>query len=74
MKDGINYIKSIKLYINNESVNLCKEIGGYSYRKDNNGNVLEEPIKIADHAMDAMRYGLYTHFGKIRPKASLLFV
>ena len=74
VKDGINYIKSIKLYIDSQSINLCKEIGGYSYRKDNNGNILEEPIKIRDHAMDAMRYGLFTHFGKIRPKASLVFV
>jgi len=74
VKDGINYVKSNKLYINSESVNLSKEIGGYSYRKDNNSNILEEPIKISDHLMDAMRYGMYTHFGKIRPKASLVFV
>jgi len=74
VKDGINYIKSSKLYIDSESVNLCKELPAYSYRKDNNGNVLEEPIKISDHLMDASRYPIYTHWGKIRPKASLVFV
>jgi len=74
VKDGINYIKRQKLYVDKASVNLCKELPAYSYRKDNNGNVLEEPIKINDHLMDAFRYPMFTHWGKIRPQASLIFV
>ena len=74
IKDGVNYVKRQKLYIDKESVNLCKELPAYSYKKDNQGNVLEDPIKINDHLMDAMRYPMYTHWGRIRPKASLIFV
>jgi len=74
VKDGVNYCKRSKLYIDKDSVNLCKEIGAYSYRKNNDGIVLEEPIKINDHLCDAFRYPIYTHWGKLRPRASLVFV
>jgi len=74
VKDGINYCKQNKLYIDKESVNLCKEVPAYSYRKNNDGIVLEEPIKINDHAVDSFRYCIWTHWGKLRPKASLVFI
>ncbi|MCD6476579.1 MAG: PBSX family phage terminase large subunit [Candidatus Aenigmarchaeota archaeon] len=61
VKDGIDFIKRKKLYITKDSINLIKEIRGYSYKKDKNGNVLEEPVKFRDHLMDAMRYAIYTH-------------
>jgi phage terminase large subunit len=74
VKDGINYCKSVKMYLDKESTNLCKEVPAYSYRKDKDGNVLEEPIKINDHLCDSFRYAMYTHWGKVRPRASLVFI
>lgn len=64
VKDGIDFIKRSKLYITNRSVNLLKEIGGYTYKQERDGTVLDEPCKYNDHAMDAMRYAIYTHFSK----------
>lgn len=58
---GINFVKTLKIHIDPKCVNTIKEIEGYSYRKDKDGNVLEEPVKFNDHAMDAMRYALYSH-------------
>lgn len=74
VKSGIDYVKRQKLYIDKESVNLSKEIAAYSYRKNNKGEVLEEPIKINDHLMDAVRYPIFTHWGKIRPQGRIVFI
>ena len=61
VSDGIDFVKRIKLNIESGSDNIVKEISQYSYKKDKNGNILEEPVKFMDHAMDAIRYALYTH-------------
>jgi len=37
-----------------------KEIQTYSWRTDRQGNILEQPVKFNDHAMDAIRYAVYT--------------
>lgn len=60
--DGINFIKCLKLHIDNNSNNLIKEIKSYSFKIDKNGKVIDEPVKFNDHLMDAMRYAIFTHF------------
>ena len=73
VKDGLDYIKRHKLHVYQHSIDTIKEIEGYKYRETKDGDVLEEPVKFHDHSMDAMRYPIYTHYGKIRPKASIAF-
>ena len=70
VKDGIDFVKRQKLYITSDSSNILKEIRGYSY-KQKDGHSLDEPIKLNDHAMDAMRYAIYTHLGR-RPKYNII--
>jgi len=60
VKDGIDYVKRHRLHIDPASVNTLNEIPAYSYRKKGE-QVLDEPVKFRDHAMDGIRYGLYTH-------------
>lgn len=60
--DGIDYVKSHKLHIDSNSVNLINEIHTYKYKEDRNGNVKEEPVKFRDHLLDSARYCTYTHF------------
>lgn len=67
VKDGIDFVKRQKLHILKDSVNLIKEINGYKYREDKDGNALEEPVKFRDHLMSAMRYAIYTHLRKESP-------
>ena len=74
VKDGIDFIRSHKLHIRSNSVNTLKEIGSYKYRENKDGEVLEEPVKFNDHIMDAMRYGIYTHFGIPRQHVGVLEV
>ena len=58
--DGINTVKSTEVYINAESTNLWKESKLYSWHTDKDGKPIDEPIKQNDHALDALRYALYT--------------
>lgn len=59
---GIDKVKEYKMFITNRSVNVLKEIKSYKWQEDKNGIVQDgEPIKLNDHAMDAMRYAIHTH-------------
>lgn len=59
--EGIRKVKSMPLYITRRSANLLKEIKSYKWKIDRDGKVLDEPVKFNDHAMDAGRYGTFTH-------------
>lgn len=59
--EGIRKVKSMPLYITRRSVNVLKEIRSYKWKKDKEDRVLDEPVKFNDHAMDAGRYGTFTH-------------
>lgn len=58
VKLGIDFIKSRKLYVNSQSVNMLKEVKSYKYMDQGKrkGNEPETPLKLNDHAMDALRY------------------
>lgn len=57
---GINKIKSSKIFVQSNSHNLLKEWRKYSWKTDKKtAAILNEPVKIEDDAMDAMRYGIW---------------
>jgi phage terminase large subunit len=56
--DGIDCMKRRPMFIRKECPNTIKEIQGYVWKKDKNGNLLDEPVKFNDHAMDAARYAI----------------
>jgi phage terminase large subunit len=63
--EGIRKVKSKPLFITERSTHLIKEIKGYKWRTDASGKVVkdkdkDEPVKYNDHAMDAIRYGVFT--------------
>jgi phage terminase large subunit len=59
--DGIDHVKRHRLHIDPSSANLLKEIRTYKWREDKNGNMMDEPVKFNDHAVDALRYAIHTH-------------
>ena len=65
VKDGIDSVKSLALFIHKESINLLKELSAYKW-KVNGDMVLDEPVKIYDDAVDAMRYAI--HYWKSKNK------
>lgn len=63
--EGIRKVKSYPLFICENSSNIVKEIKGYKWRTDRDGKKIkekdrDEPVKFNDHAMDAMRYAIFT--------------
>lgn len=58
--EGIRKVKSMPLYITERSANILKEIRSYKWRKDKDDKILDEPVKFNDHAMDAIRYAVFT--------------
>lgn len=59
VKDGIDFIKSRKLHVDRNSVNLINELRSYKYKEDRDGNVFDEPVKFRDHILDAARYAFW---------------
>lgn len=60
VKKGIDSVKSKELFIHENSVDLIKELRSYSWKKDRNEKLLEEPVKTQDDACDALRYCIHT--------------
>jgi phage terminase large subunit len=74
VKEGIDEVKSREIYINIESSNLWREYKLYMW-KSKGEIIYDEPIKLNDDAMDAMRYAIFTHKKKkFNPNATRLFV
>jgi phage terminase large subunit len=65
VSDGIDYLQRHKLMIDAASTNLLKEIRTYKWQENKSGDPTSLPVKIHDHALDALRYGMYTHY-KVR--------
>ena len=64
--EQIGFIRQYKMYITKRSTNLIKEARGYVWAKDKDEQPLNEPIKINDHTMDALRYGCFSPFSDFR--------
>lgn len=60
VKNGIDVVKRYRVHLHADSQNLIREWRSYKWREDRNGRVLEEPVKLNDHACDAARYAIYS--------------
>ena len=63
---GINFIKNNSLFITKESTNLIKELRSYKWKCDSNDRVLDTPVDLNDHLMDALRYALEKKSRRVR--------
>ncbi len=70
--DGIQAVKEHPLFITRNSTNILKEIRSYKWKTDKDGHVLDEPVKFMDHALDAMRYAIFTKMTKPKQKWVIL--
>jgi PBSX family phage terminase large subunit len=78
VEPGIGKVKSMlerdQIFIDRKCLNLNREMQAYRYEKDRtNQNKTEKPMKVDDHAPDALRYGVYS-FKLFRRKAQWLYV
>lgn len=56
VRAGIDYLRSRPLMVTANSINGIKELRGYRWAEDKNGQALNKPIG-RDHFIDACRYG-----------------
>ena len=59
-----NLISNHQLKVLDTCPNLIREMESYCWDSKKAARGIEEPIKTADHAVDALRYALFTAFGK----------
>jgi phage terminase large subunit len=59
--EGIEKVKSMPMFVHEDSENLKKELQTYKWAQDKSGILLDKPLKYNDHLLDAMRYAVYTH-------------
>ncbi len=57
VKEGIDFIRSHKIHVHRESVDLQKEFRTYKWKRKPTGEILDEPVKMFDDGLDAGRYG-----------------
>lgn len=66
--DGIRFVSSLlhdgKLKFNEKCTNLLKEICAYIWDEKAQNRGEDKPVKDNDHVLDALRYVLFTLFGK----------
>lgn len=59
-KDSVNFsidvLKGFKINVTKDSINLIKELRGYSWEKDREGKETGSPIDFNNHAVDSLRY------------------
>jgi phage terminase large subunit len=69
---GIGYVKGLRLLTlydaSDDPVvgkNLLMEVDSYSWQRNRQtGVIMDVPVKANDHLLDAMRYAVYTHWGR----------
>lgn len=59
---GIEKLKEFRVYYTASSRNLKRELSMYVWEQDDMGNSTNTPVDSHNHALDAVRYGVYSHF------------
>ena len=62
---GIDMLKRYALHVTKESTNTIKEFRNYKWKEDKNGVVLNTPVDMFNHSIDAIRYGCYTKLSRL---------
>ncbi len=57
VKQGIQYVQNQRISVTKHSTNLIKEYRNYLWETDKDGKIINEPIGIWNHCLDAIRYG-----------------
>lgn len=61
VKDGIDMMQRFRHHIHADSTEMQREWRLYCRKTDKNGNAVDEPVKMNDHAADAARYAVYSY-------------
>lgn len=57
---GITMVQAYKINVTKNSLGVIDELRNYSWKRDANGNYINQPIDRYNHSLDALRYGVTT--------------
>lgn len=61
---GIQLLKEFDIFISLESKNIIKEYRSYMWNELKDGTIINKPVDKNNHAMDAIRYLVYSQYSK----------
>ena len=61
---GISLLKEFDIVVSQESKNIIKEYHNYYWEQIKDGTIINKPVDRFNHAMDAIRYGVYSQYSK----------
>ena len=61
---GISLLKEFDIIVSQESKNIIKEYHNYYWEQTKDGTIINKPVDRFNHAMDAIRYGVYSQYSK----------
>ena len=64
LKFQLQWMQGWKLYVTKDSLNLIEELRNYTWAKDKDGNLLNQPIDKFNHLLDALRYAVWSKYGR----------
>ena len=64
LKFQLQWMQGWKLFVTKDSLNLIEELRNYTWAKDKDGNLLNQPIDKWNHLLDAMRYAVWSKYGR----------
>lgn len=56
----IQFLQQYDIYVTSRSLNIIKESRMYRWKEDKEGRSVNEPIDAFNHALDALRYGVFS--------------
>lgn len=60
--EQVQSMRAWKWHVTKRSTDVIRELRGYVWQTDRDGNAINEPSPFNDHAMDAIRYAVFTRF------------
>lgn len=66
---GIQKVQDVRISMTKRSINLIKEYRNYMWETDRDGKILNVPIDMFNHALDAVRYGFEGLLNGIRQES-----
>ena len=61
---GISLLREYDIIVSKESKNIFKEYNNYYWEQLKDGTIINKPIDKFNHAMDSIRYGVYSQYSK----------
>lgn len=60
----IQFLQQFEIYVTKRSLSIIRESRRYKWKQDREGNPVNEPEDMNNHAMDALRYAVFTALRK----------